>query len=289
MPATGTISGFALVVLNGEPEPVHEERWFSSWLWDLHLANRFTADGEGGAKFEPTEKYTRAAEAMRKMGPKSFPPLLAILRAHDPSVKLSLGNKEERQGRLLKTYTDCAMEAFEALGSLATPLVPELGRRLHNSVVVEALVHIGPAAHEELIKALAHPQPEIRALAAKGFGDERNHNPQALPALRQCLSDPVPEVQYRAAIALARMKDEPAALVPMLTECVRSHTNERTREFVVFALRDIGEAARVAVPVLLEAYANGSGMMKATVALSLHSIDAVAAKAANFDVKDLEK
>jgi putative membrane-bound dehydrogenase-like protein len=112
---------------------------------------------------------------------------------------------------------------------------------------VQALWGIGqlarrrPEAVSLLVAFLIHPQPEIRAQAAKMLGDARH--PASAPALLPLLEDPAMRPRFFAAEALGRLRHRPA--VPGLVRLLAANDDRDPylRHAASSALAAIGDAA----------------------------------------------
>jgi hypothetical protein len=127
------------------PEPSYQGRLLSQWLADL---------GSG----EPTEKQAQAGEAIRHMGRKTLPFLLLDLAMPQPNPGLKTVHYLKPDTRTQDQRSRQATRAFEALGPLGKPAIPELKMLLEQNpgYVPLALGGIGRDAVPELLHALTN-------------------------------------------------------------------------------------------------------------------------------------
>lgn len=154
----------------------------------------------------------------------AVPDLIALLSDRDPEVRRA---------------------AVRSLGKLGAPeAVPHLLAALHArnacsaTVIAEALMEIGVAAHRELQAGLASDMPAQREVAAMVLG--LTGALAATDALTDLLArDPHPDVRRRAAEALGRL-GLPAP-VPVLIESLTAARASPEREAAALALGRIGD------------------------------------------------
>src|ERR1051325_2626262 len=143
--------GSLLFYRSSPPEPVWEQKPLSLWLDDL-------ATGSSKEVREP------AAEALQKMGPASFPFLVELFRKRDTAFRRVLIRLNQKQqlvhfpvqpvgpGRIR------ALLAFEALGSAARPVLPQLEHLLAGRqdphLVVAAMPGMGPDSARPFLEAV---------------------------------------------------------------------------------------------------------------------------------------
>lgn len=114
-----------------------------------------------------------------------------------------------------------------ALGNLRAPeavqwLVAALSNNFIPVAAAEALGRIGDASAAPLLmKALTHPDPDVKAAAARSLGlfkssaskkfDQIARDTKVIPALKKLAADPSPKVRLCAAIARMELGDEHGA------------------------------------------------------------------------------
>jgi hypothetical protein len=104
---------------------------------------------------QPQDKRNKAGDAVRHMGVKTLPFLLADIAGH--------GDKPSSE----------ATWAFDALGPIAKPAIPQLTRLLEQNpgYVPLALAGIGPDAMPELLNALTNGSFWVRDNTAVGLAN----------------------------------------------------------------------------------------------------------------------
>jgi HEAT repeat protein len=114
------------------------------------------------------------------------------------------------------------------------------------------------ASVEELIKTLAHPDPDVRAKAADGLAEAGAGARQAIPLLLVALKDANAKVRRRAAAALGSIRSDAKTVIPALVAALNDMTSSddpregSAADSAIIALGDFGPAARDAVPALMD-------------------------------------
>jgi RNA polymerase sigma factor (sigma-70 family) len=123
-------------------EPSYQGKRLSEWLVDIDWG-------------QPQDKRNKAGDAVRHMGVKTLPFLLADIAGH--------GDKPSSE----------ATWAFDALGPIAKPAIPQLTRLLEQNpgYVPLALAGIGPDAMPELLNALTNGSFWVRDNTAVGLAN----------------------------------------------------------------------------------------------------------------------
>jgi RNA polymerase sigma factor (sigma-70 family) len=123
-------------------EPSYQGKRLSEWLVDIDWG-------------QPQDKRNKAGDAVRHMGVKTLPFLLADIAGH--------GDKPSSE----------ATWAFDALGPIAKPAIPQLTRLLEQNpgYVPLALAGIGPDAMPELLNALTNGSFWVRDNTAAGLAN----------------------------------------------------------------------------------------------------------------------
>jgi HEAT repeat protein len=106
-----------------------------------------------------------------------------------------------------------------------------------------------------MLRTLSDPGQTNRARIA-ALLDVRSvwrNAPAAAQVLVRCLDDQDPEVAAKAGAALGRLAIQPELAVRALTKSLRESTNYGVRRSAADALGQFGEAARPAVPALVDA------------------------------------
>jgi RNA polymerase sigma factor (sigma-70 family) len=243
----------ALVVKNDffPSEPSYQGRRLSEWLVDADYG-------------QPPDKRAKAYDAIRKMGAKTLPFLIADLT---PDKKAK--DSSYRQ----------ATWGFDALGPIGKPAIPKLTKLLEGNpgYVPIALAGIGPDALPELFNALTNDDFFVRDNTAAGLAnaifsgkikpDEASPAfPIALNNLTYADTNSLYQVntRSRAAWLLAALKQQPDISVPALVQGLQD-SNATVASDCAFALGQFGKDSKVAVPELTDA-ANSTNRQLSTAA-----------------------
>jgi RNA polymerase sigma factor (sigma-70 family) len=243
----------ALVVKNDffPSEPSYQGRRLSEWLVDADYG-------------QPPDKRAKAYEAIRKMGTKTLPFLIADLT---PDKKIT------------ETSYRQATWGFDALGPIGKPAIPKLTKLLERNpgYVPVALAGIGPDALPELFNALTNDDFFVRDNTAAGLAnaifsgkikpDEASPAfPIALNNLTYADTNSLYQVntRSRAAWLLAALKQQPDISVPALVQGLQD-SNATVASDCAFALGQFGKDSKVAVPELTDA-ANSTNRQLSTAA-----------------------
>jgi HEAT repeat protein len=130
------------------------------------------------------------------------------------------------------------------------------------------------------LKALKHPDPEVRYQAASLLVKLGPVGKIAVPELREALQDTNGFVRVKAAEALwAIEKTSPTVLVPVLTQALKSKDSE-LRAAAAPVLGKMGAKAKSAVPVLIDALRDKDDGVLVEVVAALAEIGPAAKEAA---------
>jgi hypothetical protein len=147
-----------------------------------------------------------------------------VRRARAAALLGSLGN-QDAWAPLCAALEDRSLAvriaAARALGQIgvagaARPLLGKLAgsRRVPSDIVAYALIQLGPGAQRDLVQAVSHEEPLVRAVAIEILG--RTGTVSAVQALIAALQrDRSEEVRIRAARAIGRL-GTPAGVAPLL-------------------------------------------------------------------------
>jgi RNA polymerase sigma factor (sigma-70 family) len=252
---TGTV-----IMKNGlsKSEPSYQGRRLSEWLVDIEYG-------------QPPEKRQQAGEAIRHMGAKSLPFLLATLADKDA------GNHRYNQ----------ASWAFDALGPIAKPAIPKLTQLLEqcSGYVPSALAGIGPDAMPELLNALTNGSFFVRdntaaALANALYSRKISSSqasaafPIALKNLTYANADSLfqENTRWRAAGLLGALKLEPDASIPALMRGLEE-TNLSIAAECANALSAFRQQAKPAIPLLIKAANSTNVMLNTAAKMALNQIE----------------
>ena|ERR1043166_4270419 len=153
--------GSLLFYRSSPPEPVWEQKPLSLWLDDL-------ATGSSKEVREP------AAEALQKMGSHTFPFLVELFRKRDTAFRRLLIRLNQKQSLVHFPVQPVgpgrirALLAFEALGSKARPVLPQLERLLAGhqepQFVADAMAAIGPESVPPILDAVPKVASDKRCM-----------------------------------------------------------------------------------------------------------------------------
>jgi HEAT repeat protein len=214
-------AGVWLTRPKGPPEPVYRGKTLSAWLDE----RRDTGRG-------PVVLTDEAVAAVRAIGPRAIPTLLAWLRASDSQIIRGARDVLEWRLKLVRVPTNDetrmrAMYGFRALGPAARPAFPAIvALALHSPDdgqgydAINALCESDADTLRSLAAGLNHPDREVRlravdALCALRFAP---NNEVCLPALEGAAgTDPDPRVRAEAVRAIAFINQELKSLTYILT------------------------------------------------------------------------
>jgi RNA polymerase sigma factor (sigma-70 family) len=254
-------TGTVIVKNNFFPsEPSYQGRKLSEWLVDVDYG-------------QPPQTRAKAAEAIRKMGTKTLPFLLACF-SDDKS-----GDKSIRQ----------ATWGFDALGPIAKSAIPKLESRMEKypGYVPSALAGIGRDALPELLNALTNKNFFVRdntaaAIANAIFSGKitSDEASDAFPIAINNLTYTSTNALYqdntrsRAAWLIAALRLSPDISVPALIQGL-DDTNGNIAGDCAFALGEFGKDAKPAISALTKAAASTNEQLSFQAKQSLNQIEKV--------------
>jgi len=164
------------------------------------------------------------------------------------------------------------MQAFEVLGPIAAPALPELTRRIGatnfptaRDRALAALAHIGPRAVPTMAKVLSTETDAQRMwvmVCVEAMGT--NARP-LLPLLVTNLQHQNIDIAVNSAYELGELKLEPALVVPALTAALVDNRPE-LRTSACTALSKFGHNARQALPSITNLLSDANPMAQAAAA-----------------------
>lgn len=240
-----------IVVKESSPptEPSYQGRRLSEWLVDVDYG-------------QPQNKRQLAGVAIRIMGPKTVPFLLAALDDEKYTNRYRLSTR-----RASDALARQATWAFDALGPIGKSAIPELQRIISKNpgYVPGALAGIGSNAVPDLLADLTNENFWVKdntaaaianaILAGKIDAAEFSAAfPIALSNLNYTDANSLYQVntRSRAAWLLAALKQSPEVTVPALIAGLQD-TNASDASDCAFALGQFRENAKVAIPDLTRA------------------------------------
>ena len=217
---------------------------------------------------QPQDRREAAAKALRAMGPRLIPKLLADLDPHESFVHrwgrwlAQKQNFVKLQLRSPDTRMRQAVWAFDALGANAAPAIPEIVKLLDGAAgyAPGALVGVGEPALPAIQQALSHTNRYVRgnlgvslanALEAGRFPREPTR--LFIPVLLRNLTDTNDSVRWNTASALGSIHLEPALCIPELVKAL-SDPDPEVQTRCGQALSRFGDAAAEALPTILQLY-----------------------------------
>jgi hypothetical protein len=251
--ATLLIAGTGTVIVANiipQREPSYQGRRLSEWLVDIEYG-------------QPPEKRQQAGEAIRHMGAKTLPFLLA-----------TLADKQAGDHR----YNQASW-AFDALGPIAKPAIPKLTNLLEQlpGYAPLALAAIGPDAMPELLDALTNGSFWVRDNTAAGLANALYSGkissdqaiaayPIALENLTYTNANPLfqDNTRWRAAALLGALKLEPDVSIPALMQGLED-TDASVAANCAYSLMAFRQEATAAIPMLNKA-ANSTNVQLNTAA-----------------------
>ncbi len=170
---------------------------------------------------------------------------------------------EQRLSRLAPKLTDGiaetrlrAIRELGELGAAAKPVLPALGREMHDpdwrirQEVIRSIGLMGAEARNAIPLLVERMRDEDRRVACEAIAALGKIGVIAIPALLTALESPVPYVRSSAAWVLANFEDGAKNAVPALTKLLQDE-DWQVRLTAVYALGAIGEASKSAIPELV--------------------------------------
>lgn len=235
----------------------------SDWLEELDSKNS-------------NESKALAREAFRQMGTNVLPALLEILRSWETGARQRQIASANQQNMVRQEH---ALNAVEALGPAAIPVLTQLLTSENGLAAARALSHAGPEALAPLSQALTNQSAKVRQTVELGLDSMGDKGKAFVPSLIQNLKDQDALVRGHAAMALGRLGQEPATAVPALAGSLQD-PNADVRLSAAQALGHFGAQAAPAIPALLSAAKAQDNRVYRAIFNSLKQIDPEAAKRA---------
>ena len=271
--------------VGGPPDPEYQGRRLSAMLKESSLDVHTLESGR------ETRFGAEDVLAIRQMGTNAIPYLLKELSATDSSLKIKLVELLSRQSvfsirfEMAAYHHYRAADAFQVLGPIGEPAIPELARLLNEGETSDhaamALAGIGDKSIPILIQTLSHTNASVRASAAGALGTFSSGASVIVPALIQSLGDPNKDVRFTAAYSLGKRHQEAALAVPALMKCLEDAA-PIMRAFSANALEKFGAEAKPAIPALLKARETTNTYTRDTIDRALRAIDPEAAARAGI-------
>lgn len=266
------VAGTGVVVVKNDldtREPSYEGRGLTEWLVDVDYN-------------QPNEKRSKAGGAIRHMGAKTLPFLLA-----DLGDERFQAYSRKRDQRTPDQRSRQAAWAFDALGPVATSAIPELERIMEKNpgYVPGALAGIGRDALPELLSALTNQSFSVRdntaaAIANAVFSGKITPQeasaafPIAVANLSYVSTNSLFQVntRWRAADLLVALRQSPDISVPVLIRGLED-SNASVAARCAFALAQFGNKAKAAIPALTKAAGSTNAQLRMSAKQSLDRIE----------------
>lgn len=221
-------------------EPAYNGRSLGSWLNDL-------SNTPAGPEYGP------AANAIRQIGPKALPHLLAMAEQGNPRMRL-------------------ALNAIHELGPSAKSAIPELRQLLKDAktsyFAANALVYVGSVS--PVVEALTDADEKIQehAVLALGYGGSRIDTSAVVPLINR-LRTALPDKRSNVVWALGKIHKLDELSVPALVVLLKDK-NPWLRAHVVSALEDFDP--NLTIPPLIDALSDSAPEVRARSARTLGMI-----------------
>jgi HEAT repeat protein len=266
-------SGLAIVLIIGPAEPSHQGKPLSFWLEEI---------GDN----KPETNRDDARQAIRAIGTNAIPWLIADLRLDEPKWKRVLMQWMLKQPLVKVNYrtpdarSSQAAWAFQALGAIARPAIPELVKMLDRNPgwVPAALSWIGVDSVPALVNALTHTNPYVRANASTALanavsagGIPRTAPVAAVPLWLEQLKDNDANLRSHAAWGLGTIREQAELCVPALMRSL-DDPSPAVQNASAKSLQDFGPAATEALPKLTNPFSSPNPNIRQAVAGALGAI-----------------
>ena len=219
-------------------EPSYQGIALSGWV------TRYEANASHGDDERTAAERKQAADAIRHIGSKALPFLLAWTDAENVS------------GRSYAPAHGAATLAFGVLGPIAAPAIPELTRRTKTSQqwqAMQALCLLAPTAEPAMRASMCSPEWAAAPWAADSIHIMGPDARPLVPLLVQYLEHTNPKVAKTAAESLGYLKHEPNLVVPALAKSL-DHPDSEVRKAALSSLLAFGElACGAGTPALVKA------------------------------------
>ena len=261
-------------------EPAYQGKSLSAWL-----------EGCDSSKWVGTE-WQVANDAVRHIGTKAIPTLLAKLRKRDSSLTLKMIALASKQHFVkirhisAEVHHHKATVGFETLGSDAKPAVPGLIRIFKQAISADSqyetatsLGWIGPSASRAvpcLIAGLSNTNNRVRQQVTWALAQIAGPPDLVVPALVKAMGDPVFGVRLNAMDGLRTFGRDARPAIPALVTALDDIGNP-SKEKAADLLAAFAADAKPAVPRLLQLLNFPNEEVRLHAAQALKSIDPEAA------------
>lgn len=235
-------------------EREYQGKRLTEWLDDL--------DSRGSK-----EAADRAKDGLRQMGTNAVLPLLEILTAK-AYVSKRQGTAQASQ---TEQYQHLALQAFQALGPVAIPVLTNFLKGETATPTARALSQINPEGSRFLIQALTNSDPTLRQKIELGIESKGPDGLPFVPHLITNLKEKDDLVRAYAARALGKIGVEPEVVVPALIQSLQD-ANAEVRLLTAQALGEYGPRAQGAILPLLETTKDKQGAVSRAAYAALKQI-----------------
>jgi HEAT repeats len=274
--------------------PKYKGRSLDSWLKQLDDNN--DERGISWSAWQPkrSPSQEQAAEAIRQLGTNSIPFLLQHMTRHDSSLLKAkvfdfLRQKQSWIKIPLSTnnYPRQAALAFDVLGPVAKPAVPQLSDILTNSQLSKeatiALAAIGPEGWtvlpDTILSTNAPANTWVKSCAVWGLAGHHVVQPDIVHFLITEVTNQPPRCGAIVAWALGELGTNQDEAIPVLIAGLQS-PDIGMRWGACTGLGKFGTNAAIAVPALLQSLQDTNVAVKGHAESALKLIDPVAAERA---------
>ena len=234
-------------------QPQYEGKNLSHWLRQLESAQDIELP-----------QWQESARALRQMGTNTLPWLIAPLKASDPPWKARAVDwfrevlNKDLSGQLVARDRQRSLMAFQVLGPVARPLIPEIAAMMTNAnpeiadAAFSALTRIGtPECVPPLIQTLTNGSAILRPAVVVSLGSLRGVARDAVPGLVATLNNQneSENLRFEAARALGLIGRDPQLVVPALIRAL-GETNVYVVRAAAVALGAFGADAESGLPAL---------------------------------------
>jgi hypothetical protein len=282
-----------LLLAGRRSEPYYHGRPLSDWL---HM---YTAGAPGPDRFAADPDRPLAENAIREIGAKAIPCLLAWINYEPPAYRPGLGklywklpSAIRNSGWVQRTFVNPEAEhlsyascmAFGLLGSAAEPAVPDLVRiagagkqSMRRDRALFALARLGPPALPVFRRLLSSPETQGLDAVVSCVRFLRKDAEPLAPLLVEHLWNTNVLVALASAGVLRDLRLNPATVIPGLVQCLRDPKCP-ARVGAPGALGHFGACAAEALPALTNALADPDTGLRPEAAAALARISASLAR-----------
>jgi HEAT repeat protein len=226
---------------------------------------------------DPTKTVQKSARAaLASIGPGTLPVLRGALKSPRPAIR-------QQAAVLIMLQGADASEACADLLPLLQDKKPAV--RAATALALGAIGKSAKGALPVLMDLAEDKDASVRAAAASALGDASSDAGPAVSTLVRLFRDPVPAVRLQAALAVVKIG--PSAVNVLINTVPNDNLNMRVS--AMYALGEIGAAARDAVPILLDNVKDPQPVIRGAAAVAVGKIGPRPAQDAIKKLKDCLK